>query len=668
MFEILSHLLPDFSALFSGEIGGISVIFWMLMIVIFGIAVWKLREHYQHFLLRYDAIKSLIDNQSKEHLASNRREILQTATDKNVLGTGYLWREFDESLVVSSDQKSLFNTLDAEHFFNAKNLAPGLTASRLLAATPSFLVAIGVLGTFIGLTVGLEGLAGKTAEVDDLKTGINSLIGGASVAFMTSVWGVFLSLVLNFWEKLLERKVLGNIQDLQHQIDFLYPRIPAEQSLVHIAENTKESSASLQELHERIGDRLQETINGMSDAMQQAFTDALNNIMAPAINTLVNTTSQQSTQVLDSLVQSFMDGMTTAGKEQGQLMASAAEEVKHAVSGMSSQFTSLIDTMNLQQQAQADSADKARVMFDAQVEKLSTAADQRQGQLEARFNDLMTGLSGQLEQQLTSAKELDAKRQEQASAQLHEMMKRFNEELSTSSKMADERELNRHTAMTNQVNNVMEGQQSILESIAEAMRSNQAQSHQIAEQHQKLLVQLENATDGIKQSSQHMDNSANQLGLLATNVRLASEVLGQRLESISSQIQQIGSENSALAVQVRAQAESLKELQASLLEGANQLKHSSEVAQRSFGEMRQYQAEFLSGVKAEFSGLGDVLKQQVQVIEKQAEEWLQTYAHQVSQQVHDRMDQWNKETVGFATNMLAAVQAISNVVDELESR
>jgi len=120
MFEILSHLLPDFSALFSGEIGGISVIFWMLMIVIFGIAVWKLREHYQHFLLRYDAIKSLIDNQSKEHLASNRREILQTATDKNVLGTGYLWREFDESLVVSSDQKSLFNTLDAEHFLMQK--------------------------------------------------------------------------------------------------------------------------------------------------------------------------------------------------------------------------------------------------------------------------------------------------------------------------------------------------------------------------------------------------------------------------------------------------------------------------------------------------------------------------------------------------------------------
>ncbi|WOE59165.1 hypothetical protein PA12_gene3851 [Pseudomonas aeruginosa] len=32
------------------------------------------------------------------------------------------------------------------------------------------------------------------------------------------------------------------------------------------------------------------------------------------------------------------------------------------------------------------------------------------------------------------------------------------------------------------------------------------------------------------------------------------------------------------------------------------------------------------------------------------------------------MDQWNKETLSFAGQMHAAVQAISNVVDELEAR
>ncbi|MGV8268265.1 anti-phage ZorAB system protein ZorA, partial [Pseudomonas aeruginosa] len=151
---------------------------------------------------------------------------------------------------------------------------------------------------FVGLTVGLEGLVGTSDEIEALKGGINKLISGAAVAFMTSVWGVFFSLLLNFVEKMFERSALGQIQQLQHDIDFLYPSIPAEQSLVHIAEYGKESKEELQELNERIGDRQKETLNGMSEEMQTALTDAMNNIMAPAIQTLVSTTRQQSTQVL----------------------------------------------------------------------------------------------------------------------------------------------------------------------------------------------------------------------------------------------------------------------------------------------------------------------------------------------------------------------------------
>src|SRR5690606_21247474 len=100
--------------------------------------------------------------------------------------------------------------------------------------------------------------------------------------------GVFFSLVLNFIEKLIEGNVLNKISKLQQRVDELYLRIPAEQSLLYIAEHSKESKHALQELHERIGDRLQETLSGMSDAMQEAVTDALNAVMAPAIQALVN--------------------------------------------------------------------------------------------------------------------------------------------------------------------------------------------------------------------------------------------------------------------------------------------------------------------------------------------------------------------------------------------
>ena len=84
--------------------------------------------------------------------------------------------------------------------------------------------------------------------------------------------------------------------------------------------------------------------------------------------------------------------------------------------------------------------------------------------------------------------------------------------------------------------------------------------------------------------------------------------------------------------------------------------------------MKQHQQAFLMDVRSEFNTLGETLRTQVSGIEKQAEQWLQSYSSETSRQVHERMDQWNKETLSFATNMSAAVAAIGNVVDELEAR
>lgn len=349
MWDLLKHLWPDFSQMLNGTTNGISAWFWSFTCFIFLLSLFFLIKHYLNFIERNKALRSLLDGQSRETLAYSRREILQRAQKLNANNIGHLWQEFDESLVLSSDKKQLFNSIDAEHFFNAKTLATGLTASRLLAATPSFLVAIGVLGTFVGLTIGLEGLVGNTAEIETLKSGINKLISGAAVAFMTSVWGVTFSLLLNLCEKLFERKALNDIQDLQNRIDFLYPRLPAEQSLVHIAEYSKESKEALQELHERIGDRLQESINGMSEAMQNALTDTLNNIMGPAIQTLVHSTNQQSSQVMENLVSSFMEGMSSAGRVQGEQLEKVAADVNIAVSSMGERLEQLFSKLSSQQ-------------------------------------------------------------------------------------------------------------------------------------------------------------------------------------------------------------------------------------------------------------------------------------------------------------------------------
>ncbi|HCL4395643.1 TPA: anti-phage defense ZorAB system ZorA [Pseudomonas aeruginosa] len=708
MMDLLKHLIPDFAHMFSANPNGISAWFWSATALIFGLSLYFLFVHFRRFRTRLRALRSLLEGQSKETLALSRRETMQKAQGLDAPNVGMLWREFDESLVLSSDQKHLFNTLDAEHFFNARTLAPGLTASRLLAAAPSFLVAIGVLGTFVGLTVGLEGLVGTSDEIEALKGGINKLISGAAVAFMTSVWGVFFSLLLNFVEKMFERSALGQIQQLQHDIDFLYPRIPAEQSLVHIAEYGKESKEALQELHERIGDRLQETLNGMSEAMQTALTDALNNIMAPAIQTLVSTTSQQSTQVLEKLVGNFMDGMTSVGREQGLQMQQAAADVNAAVSGMSERLNQLFSSLNEQQGRQVEVAQQQSAAFETQLQRISGSAEERQAQMEQRFAELMSGLTNQLQTQLGTAQQRDEERQvlferllgqasssqtamlEQFSSSTREQMQamaeagnerhsnlekvfsrlmmNLNTQLDSQMGAAEQREQARQQRFQEQLDQVSTHQQELLSGLASAVQATQQQSRLMADQHQQLLGQLKQVSDATAQSSKHMDSSANQLGLLSANLRQAADSLGQRLEAVSHSIERAGQQNAELATQLQSQAATLAQLQATLLEGAQRFEQAAGEARNGFGEMKSAQQEFLSSVRHEFTALGEKLREQVEAVEKQAEEWLRSYAGEVRVQTDERMNQWNEVSLKYADQMHRVVQNMSSILDELEAR
>lgn len=782
IMEFLNHLLPNFSLLKSGSTEALGVVFWLIMAALFTYSVISLIRSGLSFRARMRALNTLVAGQSRENLALNRRETLQKALGLKVKRVGVLWHEFDDSLVSSSDHKQLFNTLDAEHFFNARTLAPGLSGSRFFGSLPGLLVGLGVLATFVGLTIGLSKLKlDSSGGVDQLRAGISVMIQGAAVAFMASVWGVGFSLVLNLIEKIAERWALGRIHDLQHQIDALYPLIPAEQSLVHIADYSRESKEALQELHERIGDRLQESLVGMSEAMQTALTDALNNIMAPAIQTLVSTTSQQSTQVLEQLVSNFTQGLTSAGREQGNLMQQAAADVNTAVGSMTQQLNQLFQSLSDQQGRQQEVVRQQNGEFQDQLKQLSNSADQRQQQLETRFNELMSGLTGQLDIQLSSVERRDEERQllfertlaeasasqsalleksasasreqlkamteagneqhrsletvfsrlmmtmnsqldsqmgaaetrEQERAQRHEhqqaaslaqqqqligslgqtsqqqinaiaetasaqqqalevtvgkLLGNFSEQIAGHGQQAEHREQSRQQRFTEQLENMALQQQALLEGIATAVQATQQQSRQMTEQHLQLMGRLQQASEAAATSSRHMDSSANQLGLLSTNVRQAAELLGQRLESVTHRIESAGEQNAQLAGHLQSQAAALAQLQGALLESAQRFEQAATEARNGFGEMGSHQQEFLAGVRGEFTALGEVLRSQVQGIEQQAEQWLRNYSSEVRDQVHERMDQWNKETMSFANQMHAVVKVINDVVDELEAR
>ncbi len=709
-FDFLSHLIPDVDLIFTPEfeVVELGVWFWLFMLFITGISIIAVFYHRINFSRRLFRVKKLIQGQDRATLAQNRKATLDKALDQDSKVTGALWREFDESLVYSFDKTRLSNTLDAEHFFNSTTLAYGLTSSRLLSAAPTFLTAIGVLGTFIGLTLGLKDLQVNAEEVDTLKSGVSAMINGAAVAFMTSVWGVGLSLFLNMFEKLVERGALSGIRDLQQQIDFLYPRLPAEHSLVQIAASSEDSKEALQELHERIGDRLQETVSGMSDSMQQAFTDAMNNVMAPAIKTLVDNASSQSTDVLEQLVSKFMGAMQSAGREQGESMNSAAEGVRESLSSMATQMESLFQKLDEQQTKSREHTQSTSEEFARLLEQQRQDAILRQEQMEQKFNQLMEQLSAKAGAQFEKADENERKRaseqaeshqemitalkgqlsqfsavsaeqvksmQEASNKQRGELSETFESSLSALKELIaqqTEAAFNRQDQLDerlgNQVEELAAKQQQLLAAVAEGTQQAQQQMVQMAEQHRQLMAELNSVTRSVESSSQNMNNSSSQLGLLSTNLKQVTDVLDKRLESVTTSLEGVGEQNRSLAEHVSQQAQTLKQLQGELHEATIHFEKAAQSAEHGFQSMNQHQQAFLEGVNREFERLGASLKQQVEAVEQQADEWLRSYSNEVRTQVSERMEQWNDTTLQFADQMRSTVSAISGIVDDLEQK
>ena len=615
------------------DMNELSWFFVGFMLFIFIITCISLFAHWLNYQTRSSGVRELVKGQSRENLARNRRQTLETALEKKK-DVGNLWREFDESLVFSKDKEKLYNTLDAEHFFNTRTLASGLTESRLLAAAPSFMVAIGVLGTFVGLSLGLADLH-LGNDLDQLRSDMERMISGAATAFNTSIFGVLLSLILNLGEKLLERRVRKQIRYLQQDIDFLYPRIPAEQTLVHIEDATTSSSKSLMELHERIGDRLQETVSAMSESMQEAITDALQNVMAPALERIAESASDQSTTVLESLVGSFLDKFGEAGRQQGEALNRVAGDVGGAVDGIRNEIGRVSTMLTEAGEKTEGLLEQQRQQTAEQIARLKQEADAREQSQRQQFETLLEGLTRKLTEQAEAASRADQERQERLDGSIAQMQ---------------------------------EGQAHSLSTFKESSERSLQASERLLETMEPIAKHLGDAAGSLDRSAENLRATEKGFSVLGAELHNSADRLGNTVTSMVEKMSAVSDTSAEVAEGIQGQLGLLEQLQGSLGDATKQMEGIATRLLDGFGSMETSQNRYLESVRKQFESLGETLKQQVMSVEKQAEQWLATYHKEVTGQIQDRMTKWDEASRSYADGMLRTVQAIEGLVDELESK
>ena len=92
---------------------------------------------------------------------------------------------------------------------------------RMLDSASGVLVGLGLLGTFLGLTVGIKGF--NTTTASDIQASIQALLDGMGTAFMTSLFGMGSSLFFTvFLDKPSRKNMQRSIMHLDKILDDKY--------------------------------------------------------------------------------------------------------------------------------------------------------------------------------------------------------------------------------------------------------------------------------------------------------------------------------------------------------------------------------------------------------------------------------------------------------------
>lgn len=160
-----------------------------------------------------------------------RSGILENLTSRRWLAASA--RDFDRKWRGSylEDYAAAIGDFSLADFLHPANVVPRMASRQVAGVIPGILVALGILGTFLGLVQGLPAL-GSSSQVFDpsqLSNLIGAITKSLSLAFWTSILGISCSVSFLFFDRMLIQRIENEVQWLSDIVAAAYPILPREE-------------------------------------------------------------------------------------------------------------------------------------------------------------------------------------------------------------------------------------------------------------------------------------------------------------------------------------------------------------------------------------------------------------------------------------------------------
>lgn len=255
---------------------------------------------------------------------------------------------------------------DAARYFNFTSVVAPRLNLRYWNSVAAVLVGSGILGTFVGLVVGISDF--QTSSVEQIEQSIKTLLSGMSTAFLTSVWGMLLSILFSFIEKWAFRSVDKQIQHIaawlnqtyrisreeecrywdryavyqDEQGNPVYPAIVLRDLRADSQEQTRALKAFSTDLADGIkikDETLQQLAKSVGDAFQQSVAGSINPLLQEIREAVAGLRKER-----DESTGSYIQSITNQLAEQFRQIG---ENLHNALSGTAvEQLNRLADSLN----------------------------------------------------------------------------------------------------------------------------------------------------------------------------------------------------------------------------------------------------------------------------------------------------------------------------------
>lgn len=226
---------------------------------------------------------------------------------------------------------------DIEEYLNDEDVDEHIH-KRLLEMVPDIFTSLGILGTFVGLVWGLKNF--EPSNYEAMTTSVASLVDGIKVAFLTSIYGIAMSIVYSCGMKSEYSSLTSNLQSFLDRFHtYVMPTAESESMNILVA-SQKNQTAAMEQMAEKFSVQ-------MADSFEKVITPTFQK-MNDSLDVLVNSVTKCQEDAIKEILDTFLKEMNLSFKTQFEDFGRALTQLKDAQTDNTNYTTNLYQSMSRQ--------------------------------------------------------------------------------------------------------------------------------------------------------------------------------------------------------------------------------------------------------------------------------------------------------------------------------